>query len=74
MKTYPEARNQLERALHLDPNLVDAYYILGGVYRRLGMIAESESAYETFQRLKLAQPKPDPVENALHREPSGNPK
>jgi tetratricopeptide (TPR) repeat protein len=66
LRKYPEARPQLERAVHLDPSLAAAYYTLGGVYRHLGMSTESKSAYETFQRLKATQPKPDPVENALH--------
>jgi len=65
LRKYPEARPQLERAVHLDPSLASGYYTLGGVYRHLGMSTESKSAYETFQRLKAAQPKPDPVENAL---------
>ena len=65
MGKYPEARGQLERAVHLDPNAATAYYTLGGVYHHLGMTAESKSAYETFQRLKAAEPKADPVEKAL---------
>jgi tetratricopeptide (TPR) repeat protein len=65
LRKYPEARPQLERAVHLDPKLAAGYYTLGGVYRHLGMASESKSAYETFQRLKASQPKPDAVENAL---------
>ena len=74
LRKYPEARPQLERALHLDPSLASGYYTLGGVYRHLGMTTESKSAYGTFQRLKAAQPKPDPVENAMQGGSSANPK
>ncbi len=74
LREYPEARPQLERAVHLDPRLADGYYTLGGVYHHLGMSAESKSAYETFQRLKAAQPKPDAVENALQGGSSTNSK
>ena len=65
MGKYQDARSQLERAAHLDPRLADAYYTLGGVYRHLGINTESKSAFETFQRLKAAQPRPDPVVNAM---------
>jgi tetratricopeptide (TPR) repeat protein len=64
-RKYRQARDQLERAVHLDPSLADAYYTLGGIYHHLGMNTESQSAYETFQRQKGAQPKPDPIVKAM---------
>jgi tetratricopeptide (TPR) repeat protein len=64
-RKYQQARNQLERAVQLDRNLAEAYYTLGGVYHHLGMNAESQSAYRTFQQLKASEPRPDPVAKAM---------
>lgn len=65
MNQYPQARPQLERAVHLDPHLAAAYYTLGGVYHHLGMKAQSQEAYQNFQRQKATQPRPDPVVKAM---------
>jgi len=62
---YADARPHLERAVHLGPNLASGYYSLGGVYHHLGLTEEAKSAYETFQRLRAAQPQADPVEDAM---------
>jgi tetratricopeptide (TPR) repeat protein len=34
---WSEARGQLEACVRLDPNSVDAHYLLAGIYRRLGL-------------------------------------
>ena len=65
MRKYQEARGQLERAVHLDPSQAEAYYTLGGVYHHLGMNNQSQTAYKTFQQLKAAEPKPDPLVKAM---------
>jgi tetratricopeptide (TPR) repeat protein len=64
-KKYLEARAQLERAVQLDPHLASAYFTLGGVYHHLGMNAESEAAYKTFNAQKAAQPESDPLQRAM---------
>ena len=64
-KKYAEARAQLERAVRLDPHLTTAYYTLGGVYHHLGMNAESQSAYKTFQAQKATPATPDPLQKAM---------
>jgi tetratricopeptide (TPR) repeat protein len=64
-RNYREARRQLERAVQLDRKRAEAYYTLGSVYHHLGMTAKSQSSYKTFQQLKSAQPKPDPVAEAI---------
>lgn len=34
---WPDARRELEACVRLDPNSVDAHYLLAGIYRRLGL-------------------------------------
>ncbi len=36
-RQWPDARRELEACVRLDPNSVDAHYILAGIYRRLGL-------------------------------------
>jgi len=49
---YPSARNALERALQLDPNLSDAEYQLGVVADREGLAAESVQHLERAVQLQ----------------------
>jgi Flp pilus assembly protein TadD len=64
---FEEARKELERAVQLNPHLASAYYTLGGVYRHLGLKAEAENAYTTFQREKSreSEAETDPVSQAI---------
>jgi tetratricopeptide (TPR) repeat protein len=51
---FPEARNALQRALQLDPNLADAEYQLGALAEREGAASES---VQHFERTVQLQPK-----------------
>jgi tetratricopeptide (TPR) repeat protein len=73
-RQYQEARSQLERAVQLDRKRAEAYYTLGSVYHHLGMNAESQSSYMTFQQLKASQPKPDPLARAMQGGSAADPK
>jgi tetratricopeptide (TPR) repeat protein len=42
----------LERALSANPRASSYYYVLAGVYRRMGRSADSQKALETFKRLE----------------------
>lgn len=52
---YEEAQRDLEQALSLDPNSVEAHYQLGLVLRRLGKSAESETQFAESRRLETEQ-------------------
>jgi len=52
---YEEAQRDLERAVSLDPNSVEAHYQLGLVLRRLGKSAESETQFAESHRLETEQ-------------------
>jgi superkiller protein 3 len=49
---YDEAQRDLERAVSLDPDSVEAHYQLGLVLRRLGKAAESETQFAESHRLE----------------------
>jgi tetratricopeptide (TPR) repeat protein len=52
---YDDARQNLERAVSLDPDSVEAHYQLGLLLRRLGKSAESESEFAESRKLEAAQ-------------------
>lgn len=52
---YEEAQRDLEQALSLDPDSVEAHYQLGLVLRRLGKSAESETQFAESRRLETQQ-------------------
>lgn len=52
---YEEGQRDLEQAVALDPNSVEAHYQLGLVLRRLGMSAESETQFAESHRLETEQ-------------------
>jgi tetratricopeptide (TPR) repeat protein len=49
---YDEARQDLERAVVLDPGSVQAHYQLGLLFRRLGRTAESDSQFAESRKLE----------------------
>jgi len=52
---YDDAKQNLERAVSLDPDSVEAHYQLGLLLRRLGKSAESESEFAESRKLEAAQ-------------------
>ena len=52
---YEEAQRNLEQAVSLDPNSVEAHYQLGVVLRRVGKSAESETQFAESRRLETEQ-------------------
>ena len=52
---YEEAQRDLEQAVSLDPNSVEAHYQLGVVLRRVGKSAESETQFAESRRLETEQ-------------------
>jgi tetratricopeptide (TPR) repeat protein len=52
---YEDARQNLERAISLDPDSVEAHYQLGLLLKRLGKPAESESEFAESRKLEAAQ-------------------
>jgi len=64
---FETARKELEKTVQLNPHLAPAYYTLGGVYRHLGLKAEAETAYATFQKEKSRESEGeiDPVSQAI---------
>ena len=51
---YEDARQNLERAVSLDPDSVEAHYQLGLLLRRLGKSAESENEFAESRKLEAA--------------------
>jgi tetratricopeptide (TPR) repeat protein len=51
-RDFNAARLELEKAVQLDPHLASGYYTLGSVYHHLGLEAESQRAYASFQQEK----------------------
>ena len=47
-----EAVTSLERAISINPRASSYYYVLAGVYRRIGRTDDSQKALETFKRLE----------------------
>jgi tetratricopeptide (TPR) repeat protein len=64
---YLAARGELEKATQIQPSLAEPFYQLGLVYRHLGMMEDSQRAYERFQKLMAEQKQSvlDPVESTL---------
>jgi tetratricopeptide (TPR) repeat protein len=52
---YEEAQRDLEQAVSLDPNSVEAHYQLGVALRRMGKSAESEMQFAESRRLETEQ-------------------
>jgi tetratricopeptide (TPR) repeat protein len=52
---YEEAQQNLEQAVSLDPDSVEAHYQLGLLFRRLGKSAESESQFAESRKLEAEQ-------------------
>jgi len=52
---YEEAQQNLQRAVSLDPDSVEAHYQLGLVLRRLGKSADSESEFAESRKLEAEQ-------------------
>jgi tetratricopeptide (TPR) repeat protein len=52
---YEDAQQNLERAVSLDPDSVEAHYQLGLLLKRLGKPAESESEFTQSRKLEEAQ-------------------
>jgi tetratricopeptide (TPR) repeat protein len=52
---YEDAQQNLERAVSLDPDSVEAHYQLGLLLKRLGKPAESESEFAESRKLEEAQ-------------------
>jgi tetratricopeptide (TPR) repeat protein len=48
---FQAAADSLNRAISLNPRRSSYYYVLSGVYRRLGNLEESKKALESFTRL-----------------------
>ena len=49
---YDEAVRSLNDAIAINPRASSYYYVLAGVYRRLGRMEESRKALEVFQKLE----------------------
>jgi tetratricopeptide (TPR) repeat protein len=47
-----EAVESLNRAISSNPRSSSYYYVLAGVYRRLGLMDENRKALDTFRRLE----------------------
>jgi tetratricopeptide (TPR) repeat protein len=64
---YSKARQELETAVELRPSLSQAYYQLGTVYHHLGLEAQSQKAYHTFEKMSLDEKRKiaDPMESDL---------
>ena len=52
---YEEAQQDLERAVSLDPDSVEAHYQLGLLLKRMGKSAESESQFAESRKLEAEQ-------------------
>ncbi len=52
---YEEAQQDLQRAVSLDPDSVEAHYQLGLVLRRLGKSADSENEFAASRKLEAEQ-------------------
>ena len=52
---YEDAQQNLQRAVALDPDSVEAHYQLGLLLRRLGKPAESDSEFAESRKLEAAQ-------------------
>jgi len=52
---YDDAKQNLELAVSLDPDSVEAHYQLGVLFRRLGKSAESESEFAESRKLEASQ-------------------
>lgn len=51
MQRWPDAATNLESVIAREPDLTEAHYQLGQVYKRLKRAADAERAFATFKRL-----------------------
>jgi tetratricopeptide (TPR) repeat protein len=67
MGKLPEARQELETAVRLRPNLSPALYQLGETYHKLGQEARARAALERFEELSQREKteKQDPIDASL---------
>jgi uncharacterized protein HemY len=49
---WEAAAEALTKAATINPNASAYYYVLGGVFRKLGKTKESQDAIETFRKLE----------------------
>src|SRR3989454_6554801 len=61
-KQYPEAKAELEHALQLDPNLIEAYLQLGSIHQELG---ETDVAIARYQKVLAFEPKSVPLQTLV---------
>ena len=67
MGRLAEARDELEAAIRLRPNLAPALYQLGALYRSLGEEAKARESLEKFERLSQQEKtrEEDPIDENL---------
>jgi regulator of sirC expression with transglutaminase-like and TPR domain len=70
-KKIREAAEELERAVELDPEMVEAYYELGGVYLLLKQNAPASRALKRFLELSPGDRRAPPVRALLKKISSG---
>ena len=56
LQEWPKAAEALEAAIAVNPRASSYYYLLGGVYRRLGKTKESEEQMELFRHWRRQRP------------------
>ena len=71
------AVNALNDAIAVNPRAASYYYVLAGVYRRLGWMEESRKALEVFRKLEqeseeLEKKRRSAVDGASPRKPPGS--
>jgi tetratricopeptide (TPR) repeat protein len=54
-KRFPDALEELKKAVELDPTYAEAHFTLASVYRQLGDSSKADLELEAFQKLKQAQ-------------------
>jgi len=59
-KKNDQAVEELKEAAALDPNYAEPQYLLGQIYQRQGESQKAAAAWDTFQRLKRAEPRERP--------------
>jgi len=64
LNRLPEAQNELEQTVSLDPNRATPHYLLGQIYRKQGQLDRARSEMDQFQRLKAKEP-PAKIGNAV---------
>ena len=52
LQQWPEAVEVLNRAIEVNPSASTYHYVLGGVYRHLGKLKESQAQMDLFRKLE----------------------